>query len=86
MSNDRHQEEKENHPFPSIDLGLQFRVPLEWKHVKWEVEEKKTFEYNPHDIEPGHGKVIIVSKWMGFSKSVWAVLNVDGKRLEHYRL
>jgi len=86
MSNDKHQEEKEGHFFP-LDLGFsKFHLPVEWKRIKWEVDEKKTLEYNPHDIAPGHGKIIVVSKWMGLSRSVWAILNVSGKRLEHYKL
>jgi hypothetical protein len=82
---DKQQEQREGHFFP-LDLAPKIHMPIEWKRIKWEVDEKKTLEYNPHDIAPGHGKIIIVSKWMGLSRSVWAILNVGGKRLEHHRL
>lgn len=86
MSKDERQEEKETNFFP-IKLGpFSFRLPFKWRHYKWEIEEKKILEYNPHDIEPGHGKIIVLSRWFGLSKSAWAILNVDGKRLEQHEL
>lgn len=86
MSKDKRQEEKEGYFFPIKFGGFTFRLPFEWRRIKWEVDEKKTLEYNPHDIEPGHGKIIVVSSWLGLKKSAWAILNVGGSRLIHYKL
>lgn len=86
MSKDDRQEEIEGH-FSPIELGpFKFRLPFEWRRIKWEIDEKKTLEYNPHDIEPGHGKIIVISRWFGLSKSAWAILNVGGKQLVHLKL
>lgn len=86
MSKDERQEEKETNFFP-IKLGpFSFRLPFGWRRYKWEIEEKTTLEYNPHDIEPGHGKIIVVPSWFGLKKTALAILNVNGRRLIHYRL
>lgn len=62
------------------------RLPFEWKRIKWEIDEKKILEYNPHDIEPRHEKIIVISRWFGLSKSARAILNIGGKQLVHLRL
>jgi hypothetical protein len=54
-------------------------ITVDFAGVK--TEERKILEFDPNKIKKGQLIIVKVSKFMGFSNAVFAVLNVDGKNV-----